>query len=537
MAVKAFGGLFMPGTDRPSPSPPPPEPAAPPEREEWTFGGFTSPNTTSVPDEFFDQLAPRLREAELRVCLYIIRRTFGWKKGSDDISLRQMVEGIRTKDGRQLDLGTGMSKPAVTKAVASLVERRVLVTNRNRSLEKGDEATTYALNINPAASPGVPVLTKLTGGGKPSEHGGVNFVNPQQTVIQETVIQQQGTPVPSASLSQPDPRPRGSDVVVSLVDTEQETSAPAGDRTPEETKQLEEALIKRGVGASTAKVLVRDIRPQLIREKLALFDWAKQHRPQLITRSDGGWLRMAITTNYPLPADFTAPGAREKRQQRESERKAKERQAELEEQAGELARHPSAVAEQRVRVNDRLRDARRKPRLAGAEREAFRVQQEAQHRAAAAEWFVTYPQCAHLKPDWLRAPGDDGGVPPETSWRAPGSFSRRSSGATQLVGHVLAEMPVLLGEDVSTPGAGADDVRPLSRHAGSRRDDEQGGRHRAENTAAEAPHVPAAASEWAEWSSAPPAPNGRGRRPLDGLRDGAPDGEHEAASGGDPPRR
>lgn len=44
------------------------------------FFGFKSPNYTTVPDELFDILLPRLSGAELKVLLYIVRRTFGWKK-------------------------------------------------------------------------------------------------------------------------------------------------------------------------------------------------------------------------------------------------------------------------------------------------------------------------------------------------------------------------------------------------------------------------------------------------------------------------
>jgi phage replication O-like protein O len=157
----------------------------------WIFSGFSSPNTTPVPDEVFDVLAPRLREAELRVLLYIIRRTFGFKKESDNISLKQMVEGITTKEGKVLDTGTGLSKPAVTKAVQSLVKRKIVMATNRRSFEKGDEPTTYKLNIQGSSSRNEarPVLTKLTRGSKPSLHGGVNEVNTQETVIQETVVQ------------------------------------------------------------------------------------------------------------------------------------------------------------------------------------------------------------------------------------------------------------------------------------------------------------------------------------------------------------
>ena len=51
------------------------------------FQGFRSPRYTQVPDEVFDELMPRLSGAELKVLLYIIRRTFGFKKERDNISL------------------------------------------------------------------------------------------------------------------------------------------------------------------------------------------------------------------------------------------------------------------------------------------------------------------------------------------------------------------------------------------------------------------------------------------------------------------
>jgi hypothetical protein len=157
--------------------------------DEWEFRGFVSPTTTPVPDEFFDVLAPRLTEAELRVSLYIIRRTFGFKKNADAISLRQMVDGIRTKDGRVLDQGTGLSKPAVIRAVRSLVQRKVITAIPRRTSDKGFEATTYSLNILQPAVEAHPLLTKLTRGSNLSLPPLVNEDNPQQTVLQETVKQ------------------------------------------------------------------------------------------------------------------------------------------------------------------------------------------------------------------------------------------------------------------------------------------------------------------------------------------------------------
>jgi Bacteriophage replication protein O len=72
------------------------------------FKGFLSPRYTQVPDELFDKLMAHLSGAELKVLLYIIRRTFGFKKDSDNISLRQICHGIKTRGGGDLGQGNGV---------------------------------------------------------------------------------------------------------------------------------------------------------------------------------------------------------------------------------------------------------------------------------------------------------------------------------------------------------------------------------------------------------------------------------------------
>ena len=112
-----------------------------------SFQGFQSPNYTNVPDELFDQLMVDLTGAELKVLLYIIRRTFGFKRDSDNISLSQMLNGLQTRDGRTLDRGVGLSKKTLLQALNSLEERHVILTERRQSAEKGNEPTTYRLNV------------------------------------------------------------------------------------------------------------------------------------------------------------------------------------------------------------------------------------------------------------------------------------------------------------------------------------------------------------------------------------------------------
>src|SRR5882762_10294956 len=111
------------------------------------FKGFISPRYTQVPDELFDDLMSHLSGAELKVLLYIIRRTFGFKKDSDNISLSQMLGGVRTRDGRQLDRGVGLSKKTLLQALRSLEDQNIIQTQRRQSIEKGNEPTAYRLNV------------------------------------------------------------------------------------------------------------------------------------------------------------------------------------------------------------------------------------------------------------------------------------------------------------------------------------------------------------------------------------------------------
>src|SRR5579859_5326727 len=94
------------------------------------FHGYSSPNYTPVPDELFDEQLPDLSGAELKVLLYIIRRSFGFKKDSDNISLSQLLNGITTREGNVLDRGTGLSKKTLLETIKSLVEKNLIITER-----------------------------------------------------------------------------------------------------------------------------------------------------------------------------------------------------------------------------------------------------------------------------------------------------------------------------------------------------------------------------------------------------------------------
>jgi hypothetical protein len=111
------------------------------------FDGFTLPRYTPIPDQLIDELMPQLTMAELRIALYITRRTFGFKKEADNISLDQLANGIRTKDGRVLDAGTGLSRRSLLPALKSLESKRIIVRKERKSANGGSLSSVYSLNL------------------------------------------------------------------------------------------------------------------------------------------------------------------------------------------------------------------------------------------------------------------------------------------------------------------------------------------------------------------------------------------------------
>ena len=116
---------------------------------EYHFKGFRAPAFTQLPNEVVDVLLPHLNEGELKCLLYIVRRTFGFQRETDNISLSQMVDGLVTSDGRRLDSGIGMSKATVARSLKGLQDKGIITSQRRRDPQRGDLPTTYQLKFSP----------------------------------------------------------------------------------------------------------------------------------------------------------------------------------------------------------------------------------------------------------------------------------------------------------------------------------------------------------------------------------------------------
>lgn len=169
------------------------------------FEGFQPSNTTPVPDILFDELMPDLSNAELRVLLYIIRRTWGFKKDTDAISFSQFLKGITTKDGRVLDKGCGVtSRGALSKALKDLEARGCIVSHKGKDPLGDNQTTLYSIKFITTSSVNksrqntsegsakneLPLVPKSNHRSSENEPPVVLKSNQQETVIQKTVKQQ-----------------------------------------------------------------------------------------------------------------------------------------------------------------------------------------------------------------------------------------------------------------------------------------------------------------------------------------------------------
>src|SRR6266700_918098 len=129
----------------------------------FTFNGFEPANTTPVPDVLFDVLLPYLNEAQLKVMLYIIRRTLGFKKTSDAISLNQFRRGITTKDGKKLDDGCGLKNfTTISKALKELEQMNCIESDKRETDEGNNLTTVYRIRFRGTTPNGATRNSKTT---------------------------------------------------------------------------------------------------------------------------------------------------------------------------------------------------------------------------------------------------------------------------------------------------------------------------------------------------------------------------------------
>ena len=95
------------------------------------------PNFTQIPNVFFDEWLGDLGKGELKVLLYVMRRTYGFQKNKDRISLSQLQTGIKN-----LDQGTKLGRMTLMRAITNLEEIGMLKVDRENMTNM------YSLNLD-----------------------------------------------------------------------------------------------------------------------------------------------------------------------------------------------------------------------------------------------------------------------------------------------------------------------------------------------------------------------------------------------------
>jgi phage replication O-like protein O len=237
-----------------------------------TFPGFPFPNTTQIPNDVIDSLMPSLSGGELKVLLYICRRTFGFQKDSDRISLAQIAHGITTRTGKVLDHGTGLCKRHVITALKALEKKNIISITRTVDETGLNAVNTYRLNMVAAGCTAEP----------PAHHGVVNASSP---------------PVVNSGLP---------GVVNSSAPTKQREQKKE-EQNKDNDDDVAQALENFGMTTSAIPALLERYPAAYIREKLTMTQRLLQDGSALVAKNPVGWLRRAIEEDYQPPRNKVRP--------------------------------------------------------------------------------------------------------------------------------------------------------------------------------------------------------------------------------------
>jgi len=104
-----------------------------------------APNYTQIPNFLLESLMMDLTHLELKILLFICRKTFGWHKVRDHISLSQFEKNF------------GSSRSHLKEAIDSLAARNLIIITQEGSQKDGTLKNYYELVVgDPSAEPAPP---------------------------------------------------------------------------------------------------------------------------------------------------------------------------------------------------------------------------------------------------------------------------------------------------------------------------------------------------------------------------------------------
>lgn len=95
---------------------------------ETKFEGFEQPeeNWSKLPNQLIDLLPQIETLGEMKIILYTLRHTWGFRDDYKKITLDEFENGRKRRDGTRLDKGTGLSKPTIINGIKRAISHRFL---------------------------------------------------------------------------------------------------------------------------------------------------------------------------------------------------------------------------------------------------------------------------------------------------------------------------------------------------------------------------------------------------------------------------
>lgn len=94
------------------------------------------PNTSAIPNVLFDYWMDKLSPAEFKVLMCIARKTYGWHKDVDKISIKQ------------IEKMTGLSRKGIIKNIEVLMLHNLLIKIKSKTEDGDDAPNKYTINVN-----------------------------------------------------------------------------------------------------------------------------------------------------------------------------------------------------------------------------------------------------------------------------------------------------------------------------------------------------------------------------------------------------
>jgi phage replication O-like protein O len=152
------------------------------------------PNTSAIPNILFDYWMFRLTPAEFKVLLCIARKTYGWHKDVDKISITQ------------IEKMTGLSRKGITQNLESLIEVGLILKIKSKSAEGDDAPNQYEINVN-CMGGGSELNTPGVVNSVP--YGVVYSVHPQKKYYTKENLQKNNPPIPPSEKEAKEQAPIG----------------------------------------------------------------------------------------------------------------------------------------------------------------------------------------------------------------------------------------------------------------------------------------------------------------------------------------